>query len=240
MESMPGGNNKANKENFTNARTNHAAKESSSEEAGSTDDINEKSNSGENDLSNREQNHLPQKQNLIDLADEDFDSSDDEAVIYRMKLKQARIKIEQDELSRVNETTSEGDTLSNTTVVSAIQSDRIALENSPTSDKYRKVPLRSGRQEEQSNSKPYGNDNDCEAAKLKSKRGARKTGLFNSDSNHCDSDPSPDSHHAATEGMGEKERKRYPNGYDSGSNSDEDSDDNTSSAQEGQTNVTNW
>ena len=200
------------------------------------------SDGGKNNFSDKEQNSLPQKQNVVDLYDEDFDSSDDEAVIYQMKLKQARDKIEQDGLGRVNEVRAEGRHPMNETLDTVVQSNRISAENSPFLGKPRQLASCMHQQNDPSKNEGKASifdDNNSVAAKLTSKRSALTAGLHNSDSDYQDSDPD------LCETSRQKKRKRYPNGYNSDSDSDSDEDykdidGNISPAKEGQTNVTNW
>lgn len=140
--------------------------------------------------------------NVIDLEDEDFDSSDDEAIEYRMKMKYERnmVKIEQEEKCS---TSADAKNISK-----------------PNDDSTAATSRGSKR-------------------KIAHRKRKRITIPSESESDHdyIDSGSESESFSAPTEASSRRGKRRYPNGYDS---QEDDDDDQKIPADDGKTNTSNW
>ena len=220
-------------------------------------------NSNSNKIISRQEQKMPmalpqeelQKKNLIDLdGDDDFDSSDDEAIVYRMKLKKERaagLRIKQESLQK-------------NAVAKANSNARIkpSQQHHTQTDKNKK---RSRPYDDNMNAAAWGDNHKHIVAKRKKSGAARvngngSTGRRSGSGSDDDSDYSDPGSSSASESFSaptevssrtsgrNRQRSRYPNGFDSNHDDDDDDHDNDNNnhdgnamlAQDGKTNTTNW
>lgn len=158
-------------------------------------------------------------QNPIDLHDDDFDSSDDEAVSERMRIKRER----NETLGMKQEHSSLGSSFSASEASSTLSKKRRRVEQ--TNNSSSAASEKSNGDKFERNTKKRATDSSCRS----SVDGDIDYNGFGSDSFSCPTEES-------SKKSGGKQQQQYPNGYDSG----EEDEDGIVPAENGQTNMTNW